>query len=46
MFQKDCTEKVKSFCFEAEEFENETTGEKEWTKVNIMYNNISINMIK
>ncbi|XP_063684806.1 uncharacterized protein LOC134818989 [Bolinopsis microptera] len=32
MFQKGCTDKVKSFCFEAEEFENETTGEKEWTE--------------
>ncbi|KAL5268427.1 hypothetical protein ACHWQZ_G002329 [Mnemiopsis leidyi] len=32
MFQKGCTDKVKSFCFEAEKFKNVTTGQDEWTK--------------
>ena len=41
MFQKGCTDKVKSFCFEAEKFKNVTTGQDEWTKVLLLFKNIT-----
>ena len=41
MFQKGCTDKVKSFCFEAEKFKNVTTGQDEWTKVLLLFKNVT-----